>query len=320
MRLQMAATVGSDLRGRFRGCLYGVALGDALGAPYEGRLSVPPERVAALDRDLGRLRYTDDTHMTIGVAESLIERDGFDGDHMARHLAKNFAAEPWRGYGPGPPKVFRRLGQGVPWDEAGAKLFGGAGSYGNGAAMRIAPVAMVACSDLDEVVELARLAASITHTHELGIDGAVMQEVAIALLLMNPGDTAFDPAALLGELRRRVRSPVFRERIDQVAALSVEGERADIVGVLGHGIEAAGSVPTALLAFLRNHWWFAETVRFAVSLGGDTDTIASMAGALAGAHLGEDAIPKTWREGVENAARLRGLADGLLQLATSPRT
>jgi len=275
--------------------------------------------VAALDRDLGRLRYTDDTHMTIGVAESLIEKGGFDGDHMAGHLARNFTAEPWRGYGPGPPKVFRRLGKGVPWDEAGATLFGGAGSYGNGAAMRIAPVAMVACSDLDEVVELARLAASITHTHELGIDGAVMQAVAIAWLLVNPSEGAIDPGRLLDELRRRVRSAVFAERIDQVAALSVEGEPADIVGVLGHGIEAARSVPTALVAFLRNHWWFAETVRFAVALGGDTDTIASMAGALSGAHLGEEAIPKTWREGVENAARLRELADGLLQLASSPR-
>jgi poly(ADP-ribose) glycohydrolase ARH3 len=315
----MAPAVGSDLRGRFRGCLYGVALGDALGAPYEGRLSVPPERVAALDRDLGRLRYTDDTHMTIGTAESLIARADFDGAHMARRLAANLAAEPWRGYGPGPPKVFRRLGQGVPWDEAGATLFGGAGSYGNGAAMRIAPVAMFACSDLDEVVELTRLAASITHTHELGVDGAVMQAVAVAWLLVNPSEGAFDPGPLLDELRRRVRSPVFQERIDQVAALSVEGERADIVGVLGHGIEAARSVPTALVAFLRNHWWFAETVRFAVALGGDTDTIASMAGALSGAHLGEEAIPEAWRQGVENAARLRELADSLLELATSPR-
>lgn len=311
-----AGPVPSDLRARFRGCLYGVALGDALGAPYEGHLSVPPDRVAALDQDLDRLRYTDDTHMTIGVAESLIESAGFDGDHMARRLATNFAAEPWRGYGPGPPKVFRRLGQGVRWDEAGTSLFGGTGSFGNGAAMRVAPIAMFAHSDLDEVVELARRGASITHTHELGVDGAVMQAVAIAWLLGLSSDLAFDPAALLGELRRRVSSSVFGEKLDEVAALSVEGDRADIVGVLGHGIEAARSVPTALLAFLRNHWWFAETVRFAVSLGGDTDTIASMAGALSGAHLGEEAIPETWRRRIENAGRLRELADGLFEVAT----
>lgn len=124
------------------------------------------------------------------------------------------------------------------------------------------------------------------------------------------------PSQPLRAVARRVRSAVFRERIDQVVALSVEGERADIVGMLGHGIEAARSVPTALVAVLRNHWWFAETVRFAVSLGGDTDTIASMAGALAGAHLGEEAIPETWREGIEGAERLRALADRLLEVAS----
>lgn len=307
-----------SLRGRFRGCLLGVAVGDALGAPYEGSPRVSARELDELQRRRD-LRYTDDTHMTIGVAGSLVERGGFDGSHMAARLADNFDAEPWRGYGSGPPQVFRLLRAGAPWDRAARTLFRGAGSYGNGAAMRIAPIALFAHPDLDEVAELARHAARITHTHDLGVDGAVLQATAIAWLLARPPGEPFDDADLLSELGGRVGSAVFREKLEDVARLASEGSREEVVASLGHGIEAAASVPTALLAFLRNRDAFAPTIRYAISLGGDTDTIASMAGALAGAHLGEDAIPEPWREGIEDAGRLRGLADALLRTAGAAR-
>jgi poly(ADP-ribose) glycohydrolase ARH3 len=67
---------------------------------------------------------------------------------MAAIFAQNFAAEPWRGYGSGPPEIVRVFGEGVPWDEAATRLFGGRGSSGNGAAMRVQPVALFACPRL----------------------------------------------------------------------------------------------------------------------------------------------------------------------------
>jgi poly(ADP-ribose) glycohydrolase ARH3 len=109
----------------FRGALIGAAVGDALGAAFEGLPSVKPAELAQLEQEPGPLRYTDDTHMTLGMAQSLVERGGFDGPHMAGTFARNFEEEPWRGYGPGPPRVFRMLRQGVPWDQAGRALFGG---------------------------------------------------------------------------------------------------------------------------------------------------------------------------------------------------
>ena len=134
----------------------GAAVGDALGAPFEGAASVSWSTVEKLEREPGPLRYTDDTHMTLGVARSLVGRRGFDGDHMATLLARNYMEEPWRGYGAGPPQVFHLLSQGVPWDQSGSRLFGGSGSYGNGAAMRVAPVALLGFHDMERVVSLAR--------------------------------------------------------------------------------------------------------------------------------------------------------------------
>lgn len=128
--------------------------------------------------------------MTIGMAESLLETNGFDGHHLAHTFARHYAAEPWRGYGASPPEVFGKLERGVPWQEASATLFSGSGSFGNGAAMRVAPVALFAHPDTHTVASLARQTAIVTHTHPEGTDGAVSQAVAVDRLLartrMNP--------------------------------------------------------------------------------------------------------------------------------------
>jgi len=91
------------LKLKFLGCLVGTAIGDALGARREGRGLSRSEDIFPLVEKLEQLIYTDDTHMTIGVAESLMKSKGFDGDHMTQIFTKNYEAEPWRGYGPGPP-------------------------------------------------------------------------------------------------------------------------------------------------------------------------------------------------------------------------
>jgi poly(ADP-ribose) glycohydrolase ARH3 len=305
-----------ELRAKFRGALLGVAVGDALGAPFEGAGIIRQRDIERLERQPGPLRYTDDTHMTLGMAESLVERQGFDGPHMAAVFARDFAAEPWRGYGAGPPHVFRLIERGVPWDEAGRGLFGGSGSFGNGAAMRVAPAALLAFRDLERVASLARQTAVITHAHELGLEGAVLQACAIALLLQHSPGAALDGRAFLDALRGQMRAPVYLEKLEAIEALLPHSPREQIVARLGNGIEAYEAVPAALCAFLCHAGSFAEAVVYAISLGGDTDTIGSMAGALAGAYLGEEAIPSVWREQVEGAARLRELADALLDLAT----
>ncbi|MGH2747423.1 MAG: ADP-ribosylglycohydrolase family protein [Actinomycetota bacterium] len=305
----MKATTPEVLRPRFRGCLMGVAVGDALGAPFEGGLAVTPEgwrRVAEGDE---RLRFTDDTHMTFGVAESLLANLGFDGAHMAETFVRDFDAEPWRGYGPGPPQVFDRLKQGAAWDEAGRSLFGGRGSFGNGAAMRVAPVGLFFFRDFDEVTDVARRTASITHAHELGMEGAAAQACAVALALRSDAD--IDARRFIDSLLEQVGVPEMTDAIARVGAV-VDHPSPDVVArTIGNGIEAVEAVPAALAAFLARPESFADAVGFAISLGGDTDTIGSMTGALSGALLGEDAIPRLWRGRVEGAPSMARVADGL---------
>ncbi|MGQ9571962.1 MAG: ADP-ribosylglycohydrolase family protein [Dehalococcoidia bacterium] len=305
-----------QLRAKFRGALLGVAVGDALGAPFEGAGAIDERYLRRLEREPGQLHYTDDTHMTLGMAESLVERRGFDGTHMAALFARNFGAQPWRGYGAGPPQVFRLIEQGVPWDQASRALFGGSGSFGNGAAMRVAPAALLGFRNLEQVAWLARQTGVITHAHELGLEGAVLQASAIALLLQHPSDIPLDCHAFLDALRVHMGTALYLQKLDRIQALLPVSPREEVIAELGNGIAAYEAVPTAIYAFLRHPGSFPKMVTYAISLGGDTDTIASMAGALAGAHLGEQAIPPVWREQVEGAARLRELADALLLLAT----
>ena len=304
--------------GRFCGAMLGVAVGDALGARFEGVGSVDPDELAQFASDPGPLRYTDDTHMTLGLARSLIEKQGFDAAHTAEVFARNFEQEPWRGYGSGPPHVFGLMRQGMPWDQAAGSLFGGTGSYGNGAAMRVAPVALFAFRDLDRVARLAQQSGVLTHTHERGVDGAVLQACAVALLLeAEPGRPLHAPA-LLQQLARRVQTKLFREILELLESLPADLPPPEAALRLGNGIEAFRSVPTALYAFLRHPDSFAGAVLYAIRLGGDTDTIASMTGALSGAYLGEEAIPTGWRERVEDAAELRRLARALFSLRHQP--
>ena len=307
-----------DLVDKFRGALVGAAVGDAFGAPFEGTSLVSRIELERVAQDPAPLRYTDDTHMTLGMAQSLVDRHGFDGAHMAAAFARNFADEPWRGYGAGPPQVFHLLRQGVPWNQAGCALFNGNGSFGNGAAMRVAPASVLAFRNMEQVMSLARQTAVITHAHQLGIEGAVLQACALSLALQREAGDPINHGAFLDTLQAYVDTAAYREKLEQTRRLLVLGEHAgreEVVEQLGNGIEALNSVPTAIYSFLRWSRSFRDVVTYAISLGGDTDTIGSMAGALAGAYQGMQDIPKTWRDRVEGTERLQELADPLMLLA-----
>lgn len=298
----------------FRGALVGVAVGDALGAPFESNPVVSVAQLRAVLEGHDPLRYTDDTAMTIALARSLLDRRCFDGAHLASMFAEQYRAEPWRGYGAGPPQVFRMLEAGVDWDEAAKRLFGGEGSLGNGGAMRVAPAALAVFPDLDRTAELARDTARVTHAHELGMEGAVTQACALSLLLQDVGSEGAQ--AVVTALRPQVRSPALRERLDRLISLLPDSDPEEVVARLGNGISALEAVPAALAACLLHLDSFRDAVCFAISLGGDTDTLAAMAGALAGAHHGESGVPVAWLERTEGVVGLRELADGLLELAS----
>ncbi|MBW3604934.1 MAG: ADP-ribosylglycohydrolase family protein [Actinobacteria bacterium] len=308
------------LHDRFRGALLGTAVGDALGAPFDGSPTVNATDLAAWIHADAPLRWTDDTHMTIGVAESLIACGGFDGQHMAGRFVANHNAEPWRGYGAGPPIVFDGLRRGAAWDEPAAALFDGQGSYGNGAAMRAAPAGLFAVHDVADAAHLARQTARITHAHEFAQDGAALQSSAVAwLTTAAPTPHWLIALGLMQELRLVARTDVFQDKLAAVERLAGNVPVDDAAALLGTGVAAAEAVPAALFAFTRHIDSFTDAVTCAVQLGGDTDTIAAMTGALAGAFHGATAIPTPWRNRLEASDRLESLADELFTVAARQR-
>jgi poly(ADP-ribose) glycohydrolase ARH3 len=281
---------------RAAGAVFGTFVGDALGMPFEGLSHTAiPETVEMVEARRGRGTYTDDTQMMIALSESLIARGGIDAEDLARSFLDSY--EPDRGYGRGTRRVFKLWRQGVPARLAAGQVFDGRGSRGNGAAMRIAPVAVFFRDDPDRLRAQAAASARVTHAHPVGVDGAVVQAAAIGAALR--GDNILDVA------RETARTLELGRALEEVETLlGVVRTPGEVQGHLGSSADIAESVAAALYSALA-HDRFEAAVRFGVRLGGDTDTVAAMAGAVAGARDGYRAIPSRWVEALEDGGRGR---------------
>jgi poly(ADP-ribose) glycohydrolase ARH3 len=301
--------VATPLPDRFTGCMLGLAVGDALGRPFERQSAdsitarYPTPEALIADPPAGTLHYSDDTQLAIGVAETLIENLEVPEDRLCHHFVVNYA--PSRGYGRGTRAVLEAMQGGRNYREVAMTYVPG-GSPNNGAAMRVAPVGLHFHDDLDQVWEQARLSAEPTHLHPLGIEGAQLLAVGVALSLR---DGPFDRGAFFGELLRRCASDDYRARVEQAATAQAPEELAR----LGNGIKAAESVPTALALFASFPDSYPQVIGRAILLGGDTDTIAAMAGALSGAHLGAYAIPEGLLRRLEDDGKGRSYIADLAQ-------
>jgi poly(ADP-ribose) glycohydrolase ARH3 len=284
-----AAAVRTD---RARGALLGTFVGDALGMPFEG--AHPQQIPAEVEMEharLGRGTYTDDTQMMIALAESLLRCETIDEDDLARSFRAHF--DPARGYGGGTTQVIQLWEQGEPAAAAARRIFDGEGSLGNGAAMRVAPVAVRFADDEVLLRAQARRSAALTHAHRLGIDGAVAQAAAIGAALAD--DDPMLAAVTAAETRE------MRQALTQATAPRAAG---------GIAISALRSVPVAIAVGAQADS-FETAVRSAIALGGDTDTVAAMAGAIAGARFGVSAIPGRWLDALEDGAYGRRHVDSL---------
>ncbi len=277
----------SDLSDRFLGCLHGLAVGDALGAPYEGLTSEDIFfRFGSLEAVVTNpsgdtLFYTDDTEMMLGVAEALIEHGEVRGSDLMARFAANY--HPERGYGRGARQILETARAGGDWRAVAETVFPG-GSFGNGAAMRVAPVGLLFHADPDKVWEQARLSARPTHQHPAGIEGAQVLALAVAMALKGG---PIDRKAFLKELLDRCRTEEFRWALRTAMKL----RRGDSIAGLGSTLHAHRSVVTAIMCFLGTPEHYDLSVGRAICLGDDTDTLAAMTGAVAGAYGGSRVIP-----------------------------
>ena len=200
-----------------------------------------------------RSRFTDDTVLTVALADAILS-----GESYERLMRQYYCRYPHAGYG----SLFRT------W--AANEKLGPYHSYGNGAAMRISPVGF-ACESLEEIMDKARLYTEITHDHPDGIKGA--QAVAAAIYLARTDHSKKE----------------IKDHIESCLGYDLSCTLDEIRPTYRFDPTCHGSVPEAVIAFLESED-FEDAIRNAVSLGGDSDTQACIAGGIAQAFYG--GVPK----------------------------
>jgi poly(ADP-ribose) glycohydrolase ARH3 len=298
-------------------------VGDALGMPVEGvsnsviraRYDLVTEMLPAR---LGRGTYTDDTEMMIGLAEALLDTPArLVKDRVAARFAENY--NPDRGYGENTQKILSAIRAGIDWRQATATHALPGGSYANGAAMRVAPVALAFYQDAKATVQAAAQQAEITgHTHPIGRIGACLQAIAIRWAIVSRAQGAeLDASSFLKNLK--LAGP--KEFVDALGwiAKNLFASPDEAEAHLGTSAQASCSVPAALWSVLSSPKDPEMAIIRAVNLGGDADTIGAMAGAVAGAYHGAEALPSRWTQALEEGDKGKGyvidLADRLLDLS-----
>lgn len=188
--------------------------------------------------------------------------------------------------------------------------------------MRVPPVGLFYHHDLNSLQEAAIKQATITHAHPLGQWGAVMQACAIGLAISQNPKGPFKKEQMIINLREILwGGPIeYMKALNKIEEMVGQGkklEAREVVRSLGNGVEAQFSVPSACYIAITYSPDFCDAIQAAISLGGDTDTIAGMAGAIVGAHVGEKGLPVEWIEQLEEGPRgcsfARTLADRLFE-------
>lgn len=278
-----------DRTQRAVGAVVGSAVGDALGAPFEfgpaGAFSARFARPAADGAMCGGGGWdageaTDDTQMAVHLAESLLERGGLDLPDVFARFQRWAAAEP-KDIGLQTEDV---LTNGAPWDSAAAVHFASNHrAAGNGALMRATPSAIYfARWGRQATMDAARRISALTHG-----DPAAWEGTAIFHELLRVALEDGDPLAAVEDTLAQVH-PDHRDRYRVVLAPDWHPDRATefngaVWPCLGSAVWAVRTTDS-----------YADAVRAAGDLGGDTDTVAAVTGGLAGAVHGFDAIPKGW--------------------------
>ncbi|MER7461477.1 ADP-ribosylglycohydrolase family protein [Streptomyces sp. NPDC097981] len=284
-----------------RDSLEGLALGDAFGERWFPRIRAAREALEAIRArrtpEEPAWHWTDDTAMAVALHEVLVLHGAVHQDRLAEAFAAAYLADAYRGYGYGMHELLPVLAQEPSsWRTRTRTLFGGEGSLGNGAAMRVAPLGAWFCEDLDEVAEQAAFSAEVTHAHPEGIAGAVAVALAAALAARSRGLPAPDGPALLREVAARTPAGEIREGLLRAAALPADTEPWRAAELLGNGlrIRASDTVPFALWSAARHPDSLADALWATAEGLGDVDTTCAITGGTVAARTGLTGVPESW--------------------------
>ncbi|MFJ8297907.1 ADP-ribosylglycohydrolase family protein [Streptomyces sp. NPDC094447] len=279
--------------------LHGLAFGDAFGDRWFGILR--REGPAALE---GRTpppeplwEWSDDTAQAVVLVRELADGGGaVDPDRLALGLAAAYAEDCHRGYGASMHDVLRRIGSGEPWREVVAGQFGGQGSWGNGAAMRVAPLGAWHAADLDAVAEQAARQSTVSHHHPEAVAGAVAVALAAALATRSRGGPAPARPEFLGDVAARLPESDVRSGLRIAARMPERTSVRHAAEVLGSGYRMSGpdTVPYALWCAAGHLDDLEEGLWHTVGGRGDIDTTCAIAGGVIASRTGVAALPASW--------------------------
>jgi ADP-ribosyl-[dinitrogen reductase] hydrolase len=287
-----------DLKDRIIGCILGGAIGDALGRPYEGRK--PPIRI----QRQSKLVESDDTQMTLATCEAIAESGGVYPEGIAAKLAAWFREGRIKGVGASTLKALRELSIGGHWALVGRKGEMGAG---NGAAMRAAPLAFWIEPNHPAGRKLLRDVCRITHHNEEAYVGALA--VVTAINRVQEGHWQ-ENISLVGFVAERLPDSAVRDRIRLLAALDPETPIGQIAKQYGASGYVADSVPLALVGADRfRKLGFIGVLEQLISCGGDTDTVASIAGQVMGSLVGRSGLPEDVSTSLRNSDDILAIAE-----------
>lgn len=287
---------------RAHASLDGLVMGDAFGDGWFTRSDEPAEKLLAArePRPVPWL-WTDDSAMAFVLFAHLVAHGEVQPDALAREFAAEYERDPSRGYGPSMHSILRRIGDGEDWQAVTTGQFGGQGSYGNGAAMRVAPLGAWFRDDLVTAAEQARLSALTTHAHPEAVAGAITVAVASALAAAGAGQQAAPRAEFLREVASLVPKSDVRSGLLVAANFSARTSVRHAASVLGSGIQisAPDTVPFALWSAAGQLDDLPEALWQTVAGWGDRDTTCAIVGGVVAARTGTGCIPSAWWEARE---------------------
>lgn len=284
--------------------LSGLAFGDAFGDRWFGILR--REGQAALEARIlppeALWEWSDDTAQALVLLRELAAGGGaVDQDRFALRLAEAYANDTHRGYGASMHDVLRRIGAGEAWQEVVAGQFGGQGSWGNGSAMRVAPLGAWLAEDLEAVAEQAARQSEASHHHPEAVAGAVAVAVAAALATRSRGGAAPARPDFLRSVAERIPVGDVRSGVRTAARMPQHTSVRHAAEVLGSGyrMSAPDTVPYALWCAAGHLDDLHEGLWSTVAGRGDIDTTCAITGGVIAARTGVASLPAAWHEARE---------------------
>ncbi|WP_372364588.1 ADP-ribosylglycohydrolase family protein [Candidatus Uabimicrobium sp. HlEnr_7] len=284
--------------------LEGLSIGDAFGQQFFGQQNAMIEKIEQRILPEEPWHLTDDSIMALGIFETLEKLGGIDQDYLAKCFAQNYKKNVYRGYGGTAHSILRAIYLGGDWREIAPAVFSGSGSYGNGAAMRIAPLGAYFAEDIDTLKKEAQLSCEVTHSHIEGQAGGL----AIALAcgwVFSRAESCEDSKDMLRFVLDNLSDSETRNGIQKACELPFSYSVATAVSALGNGtmISAQDTVPFSLWCAARHLNNFEEAMWTTVSGLGDRDTTCAIVGGIVALSVGEKGIPKHWQQARESLVK-----------------